>query len=291
MTLQFRDISKIHPATAAVTIAAGGTQLAGCLHRPRGRPKAAAVLHGATGVPQGYYQAFAAWLAEDCGIACLTYDYRDFGASAKVPVRRSRATLAHWGLVDQAAALKAIGTLAPDVPVWVIGHSLGGAMLPYQRDLEAVARVIIVAAGCVHVSDHPWPYQALARLFWQGHGPLLTGLLGYMPGRISGFGPDLPRGVYWQWRRWCLSRNYHLADAGRTLPLPDPRAVIAPVKFVALADDVMVPEAAVWRLMRFFPEAVKRQLVLRPSDHGLKAIGHLGVFNRRCARLWPELIA
>lgn len=291
MTLQYRDFSTVHPATAAITFPAGGARLAGCLHRPQGMPKAAAVLHGATGVPQGFYQSFAAWLAAECGITCLTYDYRDFGASAAAPVRRSRATLADWGLADQAAALRALRDLVPEVPIWVIGHSLGGAMLPYQRDLEEIARVIVVGAGCVHVSDHPWPYQALARLFWHGHGPLLTGLMGYLPGRFTGFGSDLPRGVYWQWRRWCLNHGYHLADAGRTLPLPDLRAVTAPVKFVAVADDPMVPEAAVWRLMQFFPEAVKRQLVLRPSDHGLKAIGHLGAFSRRNSRLWPAIIA
>ena len=277
------------PGYRELSIPATGAILSGRLFLPAGRPVAAAVLHGATGVPQTFYAAFAEWLATERGIACLTYDYRDFGASQTASVRRSRATLADWGLADQAAAMAALDLEVPGVAKWVIGHSLGGAMLPFHRGLGHVERVIVIGAGIVHVSDHPWPYQALARLFWHGHGPILTKLFGYLPGRIVGFGPDLPAGVYWQWRRWCTTRGYHLTDAGRALPMPDRSAVTAPMKFVAVADDQMVPPASVWRLMRCFPEAVKRQLTLRPG--GSRRIGHLGPFRRENAWAWPELIA
>lgn len=289
--MQMHDISAmIRPDPRPVTIQAPGAELAGRLYLPLGRPRVAVVLHGATGVPQTFYAAFATWLAEEMGFACLTYDYRDFGASARGGVRRSTATLADWGLHDQGAALAALAVRLPEAELWVIGHSLGGAMLPYQKGLDRVSRAIVIGAGMVHVSDHPWPYQALARSFWQGHGPLLTRLAGYLPGRLTGFGSDLPKGVYWQWRRWCLTRGYHLTDAGESLPVPDGSDFTAPMKFVAVADDAMVPPAAVWRLMQFFPQSVKRQLVLRPADHGLARIGHLGPLARGNAALWPQIL-
>ncbi len=290
--MQMHDTSlTICPDPRPVTIHAPGAVLTGRLFLPPGRPRVAVVLHGATGVPQSFYAPFATWLAAERGFACLTYDYRDFGASARGAMRRSRATMADWGLRDQTAALAALAVRLPDADLWVIGHSLGGAMLPYHTGLDRVSRAILVGAGMVHVSDHPWPYQALARLFWQGHGPLLVRIAGFLPGRLSGFGADLPAGVYWQWRRWCLNRGYHLTDAGRTLPMPDPSAMTAPMKFVAVADDALVPPAAVWRLMALFPDSVKRQLVLRPDGHGLARIGHLGPFARRNAVLWPQIIA
>lgn len=62
------------------------------------------------------------------------------------------------------------------------------------------------------------------------------------------------------------------------------------MRIVSVADDVMVPAPAVWRLMALYPEAVKRQLVLRPEAYGLAQIGHLGAFHRRNAVLWPALI-
>ncbi len=290
MTIQSQDFFPETPLPRAVGIRSGTRQLAGLLFQPKA-PIAAVVLNGAVGVPQSFYRHFAAWLAAERNIACLTYDYRDFGELGGAGLRRSEATMSDWGVADQSAARAALESLLPDTPIWILGHSIGGAMLPFQTGFERVERVIVVGSGIVHVSDHPWPYQFLARLFWQGHVPLLTRAIGYLPGRFVGFGADLPRGVYWQWRRWCLTRGYHLGDAGGRLPVPDWRALTAPMKFVAIADDVMVPPAAAWRLMRYFPDAVKRQLVLKPEELGLTSIGHSGVFRRENAALWPLLIA
>ncbi|SLN39793.1 Alpha/beta hydrolase family protein [Pseudoruegeria aquimaris] len=268
-----------------------GAELSGRLFRPSHAPKAAIVIHGATGVPQGFYRPFAEWLSRE-GYACLTYDYRDFGASAVKPPKDSEATMAIWGLKDQPAAQEALETRVPGVPVWVIGHSLGGLMIPFQQGAgRRLSRVITVASGPVHFSDHPLRYKPVTAAFWYGPGPLATAMLGYLPGRAMGLGPDLPAGVYWQWRRWCTTPGFNACDVGRDLPEPDPAAVQCPVKHVAVADDVMVPPAAVWRLMQLYPEAPKRQLTLRPADFGLKRIGHIGMFNGRNAATWPAIIA
>jgi predicted alpha/beta hydrolase len=279
----------IQPAAENVVIKAQGARLAGILMRPAGPPKAAIVLHGAVGVRARYYRAFADWLVTQ-GYACLTYDYRDFGASASGPIRASNATLADWGLCDQPAALAALRAHVPGVPIWVIGHSLGGTMLGFHP-MEGVARVITVASGLVTLGDHPWPYRALAAWFWYGGPRALTAVMGYMPGRLTGFGPDLPAGVYRQWRAWCLRPGFWLGDQGRTLPAPDPARVSAAMKVVAVADDDVVPPAAVWRIMTLYPQATKRQLVLRPGDFGLRKIGHIGTFARENGVVWPAIIA
>jgi predicted alpha/beta hydrolase len=271
-----------------VRIAAEGAVLAGRLFRPAGRPAAVAVLHGATGVPMGYYRAFAEWLAADRGVAVLTYDYRDFGQSARGPVRQARATMADWGLRDQPAALASARRLMPGVPVWVIGHSLGGVMLAFHAGMADVARTVVVASGPVHLSDHPAGFALRARLLWYGVAPLATAL-GYLPGRRLGLGVDLPLGVYRDWRRWCTTRGFHLAEVGHRLPLPDAGAVQGEMRVVAVADDAWVPPSAVWRGMAMYPQAVKRQVVLRPGDFGLDRIGHLGAFARRNAAVWPLL--
>ena len=64
-----------------------GALLRGRLVRPRGTPRAALVLHGATGAPARYYRGFAEWAAAERDMAVLTYDYRDFGASLRRPMR------------------------------------------------------------------------------------------------------------------------------------------------------------------------------------------------------------
>ncbi len=273
-----------------VIIRAEGATLAGRLTLPRRKALAAVVLHGATGVPSGYYRAFADWLAAERDLAVLTYDYRDFGQSARGPLALSKATMADWGLRDQAAALAALGQLVPDRPRWVIGHSLGGMWFGYHGGMVGVERAITVGSGLVHISDHPLLFRARARVFWHGPIPALVRGLGYLPGARIGFGADLPQGVYEDWRRWCLQWGGYLSDVGTRLPCPTPARVTAPIRFVAVSDDSWVPPAAVWRLMATYPDAVKRQLVLRPADFGLARIGHLGAFHRLNAVVWPALV-
>jgi len=276
-------------AEMCVTFRSDTATLTGMLYRPAGTVIAAAVVHGATGVPQRFYAAFARWLAGQ-GIAVLTYDYRDFGTSAVGPAHCSTATLVDWGLRDQQAAQRELETLVPGVPVWVIGHSLGGLMLPFQYGAGRVDRLIAVASGPVHFSDHPWHAKPLVAAFWHGVGPAAIALTGRLPGLVWGATGDLPRGVFRQWRRWCTARGFHLGDIGKLLPVPDFRAFCGEARFIAMADDAMVPPAATWRLMQFYPEARKRQKVVRPADYGLKRVGHIAAFHRDNAVLWPDIV-
>jgi predicted alpha/beta hydrolase len=274
----------------SVEIRSDGAVLAGRLALPKGKARAAVVVHPAAGAPAGFYTAFATWLADERDCAVLTYDYRDFGESLRKPIRQSRATMIDWGLRDQAAALAALSSLVPGAPRWVIGHSLGGVWLGFHPAMAGVERVITVGSGLIHVSDHPAHFRMRARVFWHGPVPFLARRMGYLPGARLGLGADLPLGVYEDWRRWSLTPGMHLSDVGRRLPVPDSRLVTAEMRIVAMADDAWVPPAAVWRLMALHPEAVKRQCMLRPAEFGLASIGHLGAFQRRNSVVWPALV-
>ncbi len=278
--------SFLKPDVEEIVFDADIARLTGTLYRAD-RPRAAAVVHGATGVPAGYYRHFAAWLASE-GVTCLIYDYRDFGASADRHPRTSDATLADWGLRDQPAAQAALERLAPGLPLWVIGHSIGGLMVPFHPRAGRIDRLIAVASGPIHTSDLSPMWKGLSAMFWYGQGPLATRALGYLPGRMLGLGADLPAGVYWQWRRWCTSRGFWLSDVCGKLPMPDCRAFRGRLRAVAVADDGMVPPRAVWRLMQIYPDAWKTQAVLRPTD---SPIGHIAAFAPRHAALWPEIIS
>jgi predicted alpha/beta hydrolase len=271
-------------------IRSDGALLRGRIVRPKGTPRAALVVHGATGAPARFYQAFADWAATERDLAVLTYDYRDFGASLRRPMRGSRATLADWGRHDQAAALATLARMYPDTALWVLGHSVGGLWLGWHEAMSRVTRAVTVGAGLTHVTDHPWRYQWKARVFWSPPVRALARAADYLPGGMVGLGADLPRGVYEDWRRWCTTPGWHLSDVGRTLPLPDPSLVKGRLRMIAVADDDLVPPAAVWRARALYPEAMKEQLVLRPAEYGLESIGHIPPFQRRNAVLWPAML-
>lgn len=272
-----------------IEILADGEPLAGHFFPAMGQPRAHLVLHGATGVPQRYYSAFAKWAASN-RIGVLTYDYRDFGASLRQPMKLSKATMATWGLVDQAAAEAALLKIAPEGPLWVLGHSLGGLTFSFRSHDPRVERVITVGSGFGHYSDHPWSYRPMVLAFWFGLGPVATRIAGYLPGRRLLLGADLPAGVYWQWRRWCTSRDFYLEDIGRSLPLPDYSAPAFDTHILTMEDDVVVPPHCVWRYADCFPAGTVRRTMLRPSDFGMKSLGHISVLSERSSAAWPSIL-
>lgn len=274
-----------------VTFHSGEHRLTGHLYHPALTPKAVIVLNAATGVPARYYDAFARWLSVEQGFACLTYDYRDFGASARKTMRASKAIMSDWGVFDQQAARDYAKGLFPDVPLWVIGHSLGGLCFPFQERLDQINRVITIGAGPVNVRDHPWRYQPIARLFWYGLGPLATLVMGYLPGKALRMGEDIPAGVYWQWRQWCTRPEFFARDFGTRMPYPDWTGLKAEVTYIAMADDDLVPPSTVWRLMPCNAGAPAKQRVLRAGDFGLNKLGHIAPFAARNKAAWSAMIA
>lgn len=270
----------------AVTIEAPGARLVGTLISAPD-PRLLVQVNGATGVPAAFYQPFAHWLAAERQAAVLTWDYRDFGASG-APFR-SRATMTDWGIHDTTASRRWLHARYPGIPLWVVGHSLGGMALAFQDGTDRIDRIIAVAAGHGHVTDHPWPFQGFAWLLWYLLGPVSVAVLGYLPGRRLGLGHDLPRGVFWQWRRWLLDRGALPADP-RLGGIRQP-GYSGPLTLVALADDPMMPPRAVWKMADWHPNAQVRQRLLNPGAFGLQGIGHIHAFAARNSALWPALIA
>ncbi len=268
----------------------GPANLSARLYRPMVPPETVVVLNSATGVPRDYYQHFARWLARDRGIASLTYDYSGFGHSLNGRMQDVTATMSDWALMDMPAARAEMRRRYPDAQHWTIGHSIGGMLGPIQPDVEQIDRLICVCSGLVTLSDHPWPYRALAALFWYGHVPVLTRALGYLPGKAVGFGQDLPARVYWQWRKWCTNPLNYVPEIGNALPDVSWSDMAGSVDLVTFTDDEMVPPQAVWRLADLFGPNAGRHLI-DPQDHGMPVVGHIGAFARRNSGIWPRLIA
>jgi len=146
-----------------------------------------------------------------------------------------------------------------------------------------------VATGPIHWTRHPGRYMPYVVAFWFVAGPVLTRLKGYMPGSMLGLGADLPANVYWQWRRWCISRGFHRVDWGKALPQPELDRVTGTVRLVGIADDEMIPPAVVRDMAAFYPKAEIEHAVIDPAAVGLNSIGHLRVFSERCKAAWPLL--
>lgn len=251
---------------------ADGKRLAGSYFAPAGSAGVALLINGATGVPRGYYDAFAAHLASR-GIALLTYDYRGIGESSGI-----EGSIEAWGTLDQPAALDRLRQLRPDDALTLVGHSFGGQVLGLAPNIGAIRAALFIAAQ--HGHWRHWPARRRFRMFalWWLLIPALTSVFGYFPGHLIGTA-RLPAEVALHWARWGRSRHYISDRRGNPLR-PHNDLVDCPIEWLSFEDDPIAPLGAVEALCAYYPKAKITRRHVKPMDFGAKAIGHFGYFRR-----------
>jgi len=259
--------------------AADGYRLSATLHGERA--DRAVLILPATGVPQGYYAKFAAWLAQQ-GFQVLTFDYRGIGQSLQGHVREVRARMRDWVLLDAAAAMQFL----PSPRIHVVGHSFGGQALGLLPSPQRIASALVVGAQSGYWRN--WPALGRAWMWPVTHFALpgLSHLLGYFPGSRLGFGEDLPKGVAIEWASWCRNPTYLVG----ALRVEEAYARFgAPLRAYAFSDDPFAPLHAVHKLLELYPGAPGEVRVMTPKDLGVRRVGHFGFFREQFRdTLWLE---
>jgi len=242
--------------------------------------RAVLVLSGASGFPQTFYFRFAEYAASR-GYDTLVYDYRGMGASISGDLAQETCRMSDWGLLDMRSALAAGAARAAGQPVATLGHSVGGQFLGLLAN-HALARAHVQVASSV--GYWPWelaPFKYLAWWFWRVHGPLMLKLKGYVPTGGGWKGLPLPRGVYEEWRRWCLRPDHFGPDLSTYLADNVFAEIRAPLLSIGFADDPIATRRAVSALDRFYPNVARESRWYTPADVGSARIGHEGFFSAR----------
>jgi predicted alpha/beta hydrolase len=197
-------------ATRMTLHAHDGHPLAVFCHAPRQPLRADLVIGPAIAVPQAFYNDFASFLA-GLGYRVWTFDYRGMGESRRGSMRACEADISDWIEQDFDAVLQHANAAPGAVPLFVLGHSLGGQSAPLLPSIDRVAGVINIAVGSGALRHNRRRVRRMAPLLWHVLTPLLCPLFGYFPGARIGVIGDLPRRAMFQWRRWCLQPDYLLA--------------------------------------------------------------------------------
>ena len=130
----------------------------------------------------------------------------------------------------------------------------------------------------------------MIRLFWWGVAPLVTALYGAFPGRKLGIVGDLPAGVIWQWRRWCLNPLYAMGVEGRWAAEAY-AAAHYPLHALYFEDDEMMSLASVQSLVDWYKSAPSTLERVDPGLAPAGRIGHLGYFKEEMRELlWQPLL-
>lgn len=266
---------------------ADGQAIVSHLLRPETEPTGAILIVSAMGVTQRYYQPFAAWAASQ-GFLAATFDYRGVGLSRSGTLRGFEADILDGARYDCAAALELLSHEALARPLYWVGHSLGGQILPFVPNRDRIRKVMTIATGSGYWRENARPLRHLAWWLWYVVAPLSTRLFGYFPGKRLRKVGDLPRGVMEQWRRWCLNAEYAVGVEG-----DDARAryaaVRTPIVSLSFEDDEFMSARNIQSIHGFYSGSPRTMKRLAPRDIGVKRIGHFGFFRQEFQdSLWKE---
>jgi predicted alpha/beta hydrolase len=267
--------------------AADGRVLSVTRFPAQGAAWATMVFGSAMGVRQDFYAPFARHLARQ-GVHVLTFDYRGMGWSLEGSPAKVDVDVSGWAEKDLNAMLLEARRVAPHLPLAFMGHSLGGQLLGVLPDnaLVQAALTVNTGSGWYRFNDRK---RMGVRLLWFVAMPLLTPLFGYFPGKALRMVGNLPRGVTWQWRRWCLHPQYILAE-GEPARAAFGR-VTAPILAYSFEDDDLITRAAIESLHGFYRNARLTHRHLAPAEIGQARIGHFGFFAARSqATLWKAAV-
>ncbi|HUQ10184.1 MAG TPA: alpha/beta fold hydrolase [Steroidobacteraceae bacterium] len=260
--------------------------------------RGAVVINGATGFPQTFYFKLAHYLSER-GYDTLVYDYRGMGQSALGGMGQSArgdlsaetALMSDWGRFDMPAALDAIADRAQGRPVITLGHSIGGQFLGLLPNHARACAHVQIATSVGYWRWEGAPFKYLAWWFWRVHGPVLLAIKGYVPTGGGWSGLPLPRGVYEEWRRWCLRPAHFGPDLATYLSGNFFGEIRAPVLTVGFTDDPIATRRTVAEINKFFPNVQRESRWYSPTDAGVKHIGHEGFFSvKHRDTLWQPVV-
>jgi predicted alpha/beta hydrolase len=263
---------------------ADGVRIVGTLHAPRERPRATVQIHGGFGVKRQLYRHFAAFLAAR-GYAVLTFDYRGTGSSRPTTLRGFRARLRDWGQRDLPAALDWMAARYPNLPRYVVGHSMGGQLTGLMHNHDLLDGLVLVAVASGHYRTFPVPFMLYRAFMLYLFLPLVIRLFGYAPARFVTPGEDLPAGVVREWIEWTRHAGYIGRSVG-TSPARGfhYREVKAPIRAFACDDDPLATPANSRRFLgEYYRKAPRELSTLRAADAAGGRIGHLGYFRKQRA--------
>ncbi|MFN8613034.1 MAG: alpha/beta fold hydrolase [Vulcanimicrobiota bacterium] len=250
-------------------------------------PRGSVLISAGTGIRRQFYNRLAEFLSQR-GLQVMTYDYRGIGGSRRGSLAELKADKLTWAERDMTAAWAELERRSGQLPLYWLGHSLGGQMPGLVQGIERAQAIATVGTGVGIWWRMLKPYRWFCLFVWYFYMPLTTMLLGYAPARAIRQGQDLPKGVALQWSLWCRSKDYFGKYLG-----PERLARMASLRLpwwtVGFTDDPIANWSTIPHLMRFYPKAEVAFDMYTPAELGLQSVGHHGFFRPGCETLWERL--
>eukprot|EP00053_Salpingoeca_punica_P013895 m.126094 g.126094 ORF g.126094 m.126094 type:complete len:213 (-) comp16330_c0_seq2:130-768(-) len=196
-----------------------------------------------------------------------------------------KADLTDWVSQDYEAVVTRAASEGK--PLFIVGHSLGGQVVPLLPSKDLIKGLVNVGVGSGSVRHNVPLIRAASPILWHVLIPVLTPIFGYFPGSRFGVVGDMPTGAIKQWRKWCLTPEYLLTGEPRA------RAAYAsaryPVMSLFFTDDELLTEEGSRVIHSAYTGTTVDFRAIRAKDLGQRRIGHFGFFRKSGHKLWPAV--
>lgn len=268
-----------------------GHLLSALYEQPLVKSNGAVIISSAIGIRKEFYLNFAHFLVME-GYTILLYDYRGIGESAPEDLRTSMACIYDWGKEDMNAALDFMVAKKGFKDIIWLGHSLGAQLIGMLQQQQYIKKVVSVSAAVGYWGYFPFPKNIIVWLQWYVISPLLVKIYGYGPLKKVGWGENIPKNVFMEWRKWCMSKTYYRKFIEERFECDKFYRFVKPITAVYTSDDFIANDRTVSLMVKFFPNAPVEVVKIPVEKFTKLKAGHTGIFRKRFKdSLWPVLLS
>ena len=270
--------------------ASDGYPLAALIAKPIEESSQTIIISSATGVKKEFYKNFAQFLVHN-GYNVLLYDYRGIGESAPDDLKLSDAYMHDWGILDMNAALNYMVEVQNLTNIVWIGHSVGGQLVGFLEKREHIKHIISVSAALGYWGYFPYPMRMVIWTLWYVISPILTKIYGYGTLKKVGWGEDLSKNTFLEWRGWCMNKDYYGDFLQEKLHTDKFYDFTVPITAIYLSDDYIANDITAPLMSKFYPNSTFDVLKLQVKRYTSHKVGHSGIFKKKFQNsLWPILV-
>ena len=256
-------------------------------------PKATIIINPATAIKIDYYKHIITHLNNE-NFNVFIWNYSCFGESRTQTLAGNNLKYSDLGRYEIPAALQRVRELAPDLPLYCIGHSVGAQQMGFVRNKELLDGLIVVAASAGYIPHMPIDYAMKAFFFFHIFAPITSKLCKYVPASRFNFMEDLPAPFVKEWGQWCREKELFFSPKyyGKIFEKDAYRNFNFPIHVIVADDDEICTEQNMnhfWKHI-YSKKGIKIK-TYKASEFPRKNLGHFGYFKKDNVRIWSDLSA
>lgn len=255
-------------------------------------PKAVIMLNPGTATKTSFYIPFAQFLADN-GFHVFLWNYRGFCESATGSLVGKNYKFSDIGLKDIPAVIDYLTGEYPDLPLYCVGHSVGGQQIGLAYNHNKLSGLISVGSSAGYFPNMPILYRIKANFFFRIYAPVTSLIFKYVPAKRLNIMEDLPSTMVKEWGDWCMDPAFLFSDKfyGKTIPDTAFKNLDFPIHVISADDDqICTPKNLdiLWSRIKSQKPITFKQY--QAADTPQKTIGHFGYLRRENTHIWNDIL-